>query len=149
MYVNVNNDTGTATVQMPVNPQDTSLCMLADAVQHQLLLRVILDPETRRVTLRVGAEEHGYFDGVATSCTPASNHPKAWAVLGQQLLDRLFNATSVVPDEAIELLRQSPRVVDQLRQMVAKARHAATEHQRVLHSNVYMRAWIDQLALAC
>ena len=149
MYVNVNTDTGTAAVQMPVNPQDTGLCMLADAVQRQLLLRVILDPETRRVTLRVGVDDLGYFDGVATSCFPVSNHPTAWAMLGQQLLDRLFNATDVVPDEAIELLRQSPRVADQLRQMVARARHAATEHQRVLHSNVYVRAWIDQLALAC
>jgi len=149
MYVNVNNDTGTATVQMPVNPQDTSLCMLADAVQHQLLLRVILDPETRRVTLRVGAEEHGYFDGVATSCTPASNHPKAWAVLGQQLLDRLFNATSVVPDEAIELLRQSSRVADQLRQMIAATRKAITARERKLHTNVYLRAFYDQIALAC
>ncbi len=149
MYVTVNNDTGTATVQMPVNPQDTSLCMLADATQRQLLLRVILDPETRRVTLRVGVDDLGYFDGVATSCFPTSNHPTAWAMLGQQLLDRLFNATDVVPDEAIELLRQSPRVTDQLRQMVAKARRAATEHQRVLHSNVYVRAWIDQLPLAC
>lgn len=149
MYVNVNNDTGTATVQMPVNPQDTALCMLADAVQRQLLLRVILDPETRRVTLRVGVEEHGYFDGVATSCIPTSNHPTAWAMLGQQLLNRLFNATSVVPDDAVELLRQSPRVVDQLRQMVARARYAVTERQRMLHTNVYMRSWIDQLSLAC
>ena len=139
MYVTINNNTGTATVQTPVNPQDTSLCMLADATQRQLLLRVILDPETRRVTLRVGVDDLGYFDGVATSCFPTSNHPTAWAMLGQQLLDRLFNTTSVVPDEAVELLRQSPRVVDQLRQMVAKARHAATEHQRVLHSDVYMR----------
>lgn len=149
MYVNVNNDTGTATVQMSVNQQDTGLCMLADAVQHQLLLRVILDPETRRVTLRVGVEEHGYFDGVATSCTPASNHPKAWAMLDHKLLDRLFNATNVVPKEAIELLRLSPRIADQLQQMVARARYAVTEHQRKLHSNVYLRAWYDQIALAC
>lgn len=149
MYVNVNNETGTATVQMPVNPQDTGLCMLADAVQHQLLLRVILDPETRRVTLRVGVDYLGYFDGVATSCIPVSNHPTAWAMLGQQLLNRLFNATNVVPDEAIELLRQSPRVIDQLRQMVARARHTATERQRMLHANVYLRAWYDQIALAC
>ncbi len=149
MYVNVNTDTGTATVQMPVNPQDTGLCMLADAVQCQLLLRVILDPETRRVTLRVGVEEHGYFDGVATSCTPASNHPKAWAVLDHKLLDPLFNATSVVPYDAIDLLRLSPRVADQLRQMMAMARHAVTEHQRKLHTNIYLRAWYDQIALAC
>ncbi len=149
MYVNVNTDTGTTTAQTSVNAKDTALCMLADAVQCQLLLRVILDPETRRVTLRVGVEEHGYFDGVATSCTPASNHPKAWAALDHKLLDRLFNATNVVPKEAIELLRQSPLVADQLRQMVARARHAVTEHQRKLHTNTYLRAWYDQIALAC